>query len=159
MKNQTFTAATKPQVQKANVLLNKLGLKTEKDSFAMQFSSGRTTHVSELSIKEASNLIQYLVNQEPAEKLRNAILQLGYRCGLLYGTTAEDKKMNPAKLDGFLLSRGSVKKKFYEMGVQELKQTQKQFEAMLRANEYTKAGKIAKKELGGLGISFASDRH
>lgn len=153
MQQPTFSPATKPQIQKINVLLNQLGLKSEKGTLVGSYSNERTTHISELSVLEARQLISFLINQSPKDRLKDAILALGYKIGFLYGDTPEDRQMNLAKLDRFLQHRGAVKKPFNELTLQELKAVQKQFYAMGSSNDYSKAGKAVKSLLNELGIN------
>ena len=46
--------------------------------------------------------------------------------------TYEDHEMNKAKLNRFTLSKGVIKKKVGLMSIEELRETKKQFEAILR---------------------------
>ncbi|PZP44840.1 MAG: hypothetical protein DI598_14040 [Pseudopedobacter saltans] len=151
MKNK----ATKPQIQKINILLRELGIYEDKEVLVAGYTGSRTTHISEMYTNEARALIQKLVTLSPKEKLKNNVIHLGYRCGLLYGETDVDKKINVAKLNIFLRQRGSVKKDLDKMNMEELTKTKRQFEAMLKSSEMTKATKATKNLLQELDIAVA----
>lgn len=147
--------ATKPQIQKINILLRQLGQIEHKEGWAMQFSNERTTHISELSKLEAKNLIGFLVSNHPSEKNKEAIISLAYKAGILYGYSWEDKKMNMAKLDQFLLSRGAVKKRFAELNYNDLTKVHRQFEGIVSNQRKTAANKATTSVLKELGIEVA----
>ena len=147
--------ATKPQVQKINILLRELGLYEDKEVLVAGYTGNRTTHISEMYANEARALIQKLVTLSPKEKLKKNILHLGYKCGILYGDTDVDKKINVAKLNIFLRQRGTVKKDLDKMSIDELGKTKRQFEAILKSSEMTKATKATKSLFKELNIVVA----
>lgn len=151
----TTLMASKPQIQKINILLRQMGIMEMKNSMVMQFSNDRTNHISELSKLEATNMIKYLVYHNPNEKQRAAIISLGYKTGLLYGDTPEDKKMNMVKLDRFLKERGAVKKPFKELLNDDLNKVRRQFEGMLKKNGETAANKATTNLLNELGLTVS----
>lgn len=156
MKPSSKTMASKPQVQKINVLINKLGLKPHKELLIMNYTKDRTSHISEMYFDEARILITNLVKHEPDDRKRSLILSLGYQCGLLYGESPEDKKINIAKLNKFLLERGAVKKELNKLNAEELKKVHRQFEAMVRNNHNNSAAKAVKGLLKDLNITLSS---
>lgn len=156
MKTHPKTMVTKPQIQKINVLISKLGLKPHKEALIISHTNKRTTHISEMYFDEAKNVIQYLVRLDPDERKRSLILSLGYQCGMLYGETPEDKKMNIAKVNKFLLERGAVKKEMHKLNSEELIKVHRQFEAMVRNKQNYSVNKAVKTLLTDLGIGFSN---
>lgn len=152
MKAQSQQSASIPQVQKINILINKLGLTAHKETLVMSYTGERTTHIRDMTSQEARQLIMYLVRQEPDERKRSLILSLGYQCGLIYGNTPEDKKMNIAKINRFLLERGAVKKELHKLNSEELKKVHRQFEAMVQNRQKTNDNKAVKSLLTEIGI-------
>lgn len=146
---------TKPQIQKINILMRELGVYEDKDVLVLGYTNSRTSHISEMYVNEARALIQKLVTLSPKEKLKNNIVHLGYRCGLLYGDSDVDKKINIAKLNLFLKQRGTVKKELDKMDMGELTKTKRQFEAVLKSSEMTKATKATRQLLQELDIATA----
>ncbi len=147
--------ATKPQIQKINILLRQLDAISIKEDLVKSFSNERTTHISELTKLEAKNMISHIVNHHPTEKQRELIISLAYKAGIIYGDTWEDKKMNMIKLDNFLLSRGAVKKRFADLDYKDLVKVHRQFEAILLKMPETAANKATKIVLKELGIEVA----
>lgn len=145
---------SKPQIQKINVLLNKLNMKDYKETLVMSYSSSRTTHISELNIQEAKSFIQFLVRQDPDERKRSLILSLGYKCEMLYGDTPEDKKINIAKINKFLLERGAVKKELNKLNSAELTKVHRQFEAIVKSHQLNNSNKVLQSICKDLGISM-----
>lgn len=152
MKAQSQQSASIPQIQKINILINKLGLTAHKETLVMSYTRERTTHIRDMTSQEARQLIMYLVRQEPDERKRSLILSLGYQCGLIYGNTPEDKKMNIAKINRFLLERGAVKKELHKLNSEELKKVHRQFEAMVQNRQKTNDNKAVKSLLTEIGI-------
>ncbi len=152
MKVKNQTPASIPQIKKINVLINKLNYRAHKEPIIASYTNNRTVSSKEMYFEEAKALIQYLVKQDPDEVKRNLILSLGYRCGLLYGETPEDKKMNIAKVNKFLLERGAVKKELHKLNSEELIKVHRQFEAMVRNNHNHSAEKMVKQLLKNVGL-------
>lgn len=152
MKVQNPTPASIPQIKKINVLINKLNYRAHKDPLIASYTNNRTVSSKEMYFDEAKALIQFLVKQDPDEVKRNLILSLGYRCGLLYGETPEDKKMNIAKVNKFLLERGAVKKELHKLTTEDLIKVHRQFEAMVINNHNHSAQKQVDKLLKDIGI-------
>ncbi|WP_295714381.1 hypothetical protein [Mucilaginibacter sp.] len=147
-----MTKATKAQIIKINVMLQNIGVceKSEKAKIVSAYSGGRTTSAKELYIDEARDLIGKLANYDPLEKQKRLIFSLGYKAGIIYGDTAEDKKLNPVKLNLFIKERGAVKKPLNEMTLDELKKVHRQFEGIVRNNKKTKLNKEADKAVNEL---------
>ncbi|MET4080095.1 hypothetical protein ABIB40_000035 [Pedobacter sp. UYP30] len=149
--------ATKPQVQKINILLIQLGLKDEKSEVISNFTEGRTVHSSKMSIEEARNLLLKLSEYSPDERIKSLIFSLAYQSGIIYGSTPEDKRMNTAKLNLFLKERGTVKKELKEMTYAELIKTHRQFEGIVRnttkSADNKNADKLVRSLLGELSLT------
>ncbi|WP_149912719.1 hypothetical protein [Sphingobacterium cavernae] len=135
--------ATKAQIQKIHVLLNQLGLIEDKAAIIYNISEGRTESSRKLSCDEAKLLIRNLSEFDPSERMKSLIFSLAYQTGIIYGDTAEDKRINVAKLNMFLKERGTVKKEINGMTYEELLKTQRQFEGILRNQQRSKSNKEA----------------
>lgn len=131
--------ATKQQLSKIHVMLQQLQLTDSKKDIVSTFSNGRTESSKELSIEEARELIKRLSAYDKRDPLRRKVFALAYECGIIWGESLEDKKMNGIKLNNFLVSRGTVKKELAKMTYEELLKTANQFEAMLKRIEEGKA--------------------
>lgn len=138
-----MTPATKPQIQKIHVLLNQLGLTDSKKEVVWQISKGRTESTKDLSIQEAKALIQGLSEFSPIERMKSLVFSLAYQTGIIYGDTAEDKRINVAKLNLFLRERGTVKKELNEMDYTELVKVHSQFQGILRNQQKSSDKKAA----------------
>lgn len=140
------------QLTKLHVLLNQLGWIDEKKSIILEFTGGRTDSSRALTFDEAKDLIKQLAEFDPRERMKSLIFSLGYRAGIIYGTSADDKKINAAKLNIFIHERGAVKKPLNDMTYPELVKTQRQFEAIVKNKSKTaekKAAETALKHLLG----------
>ncbi len=124
--------ASKPQLSKIHVLLNKLGLTESKVEIVSNFSNGRTISSKLLYASEAKELIIKLAEYDPNERLKSLVFSLAYQAGIIYGSTGEDKRINAAKLNLFLKERGAVKKELNAMNYAELIKTHRQFEAVVK---------------------------
>jgi hypothetical protein len=134
---------TNPQIQKLHCLYRNLNI-GNKEEMLLHITNGRTDSTAGLTKYEATRLITTLVGDGEAEKLRKTIFSLAYDAGIIYGDTEIDKKLNRAKLDMFLVERGTVKKNINTMAVFELKQVIRQFKAIVKSNAATKDNKQAK---------------
>jgi hypothetical protein len=134
---------TNPQLAKLHVLLTNLGIIDQKQHMVYNISDGRTTSSKELSFDEARTLIMNLSQYDPRERTKSVIFSLAYKAGIIYGESDTDKKMNTAKLNGFIRDRGAVKKDLNEMNQQELNKIHRQFEAILRNTQNSKDKKSA----------------
>src|SRR5690349_11815232 len=106
---------TKEQLQKLHVMLNQLGLMDEKSNMVYSVSNGRVTSSKELTKDEGRLMIEYLSKVDGSEKMRKKIFALAYQSKIIWGDTAEDKKMNAIKLNQFLNIKGAVKKDLNKM--------------------------------------------
>ncbi|WP_312340623.1 hypothetical protein [Sphingobacterium sp.] len=150
--------ATKAQIQKIHVLLNQMGLASQKAEIVYQFSGGRTESTRSLSVEEARVLLRNLSEYDPSERLKSVIFSLGYQTGIIYGDTATDKQINAAKLNLFLKERGTVKKNLNDMTYGELVKVQNQFQGILKNKQKSSDNKEAttavKHLLNELNITF-----
>lgn len=121
---------TSLQNRTIHALLSKLCLMNSKDQLCTEFSYDRTEHTSELAQSEAEELIRYLRNNDASEVTIKRIWHLGYVSNIIYGDTKDDLAINAAKLDMFLLQRGSVKKPLRQQNIEELSKTLRQFESI-----------------------------
>jgi hypothetical protein len=124
--------ATKPQIAKLHVLLNNLGITDQKAEIIFNLTNGRTESSKALTVEEARRLIINLAEFDPNERLKRIIFSLAYKAGIIYGDTAEDKKMNTAKLNMFLKERGAVRLELNQMKYNDLVKVHRQFEAIVK---------------------------
>lgn len=110
-----------------------------------QFSNGRTRSSKELTFDEARALLEKLNEgsdrvKAMLEKDRLVLMRNIYHLSMkieflnkgFTSDTYEDHEMNKAKINRFTLSKGVIKKKVGLMSIEELRETKKQFEAILR---------------------------
>lgn len=135
--------ATQPQIQKIHVLLNRLGLIEQKAEIVYDLSSGRTDSTKGLTLDEARRLIKSLAEYDPCERQKSLIFSLAYQAGIIYGSTADDKRMNAAKLNLFLKERGAVKKDLNAMRYDELVKVHRQFEGIVKNTNKASTNKEA----------------
>lgn len=150
----------KAQLTKIHVLLGQNGWMKHKADIIESATNGRTSSSKELTFNEAKQVLRYLSEHNPSERLKSVIFSLAYRAEIIYGDSATDKKINAAKLNMFLLKSGTVKKELNKMDYSELLKTEKQFMAILRTMQKSKTNKEAEKVIVGLldelGISTQS---
>lgn len=121
---------TPTQLKLIHTLLNQQGLMEIKVSLCQDISDNRTSSSKELTTEEASRLIKILKDNDTQKTYIKRIWYLGYKSGIIYGDTEEDKLINAAMLDVFCKSRGTVKKSLGKQTLPELKRTVKQFESI-----------------------------
>jgi hypothetical protein len=136
-------SATAPQITKLHALLNNLGFLDQKASIILNFTDGRTQSSKQLTIDEARRLITNLAEYDPNERLRSVIFSLAYQAGIIYGSSADDKRMNTAKLNLFLKERGAVKLELNQMHYRDLIKVHRQFEAIVKNVNQAKDKKSA----------------
>lgn len=138
------------QLTKLHVLLNQLGWIDEKKSIILEMTGGRTDSSRALTFDEAKDLIKQLAEFDPRERMKSLIFSLGYRANIIYGSTADDKKINAAKLNLFLKERGAVKKPLNDMTYAELTKTHRQFEAIVKSVGKSNGNKEAARAVAGV---------
>ena len=149
MKARIEKNITPAQMKMIHALLSKNDLMEYKAELCHSFSEGRTSSSRELTLKEAKEFIQYMIDGDKCKTLIRRIHHLGYLSGIIYGNTPEDKAMNTAKLNLFVKQRGSVKKPLCQQNVKELKRTVKQFESII--------SKVEKKQKMNKAISILEE--
>jgi hypothetical protein len=147
-----MSSITKKQLAKLHVLLHQLGMADQKADMVFNISGGRTKSSRELTLLEAKELLEYLSKYDPSERMRKKVLALAYESGIIYGDTPEDKKMNVAKIDMFLQSKGVIKKRLNDLKHDELIKVVNQFEQIVKHISYSQAGKQTKNLLNELNI-------
>ena len=146
------------QIQKLHILLKQKSLIEHKAQIINSVTYGRTTSSKELTMQEARYIIQQLSDDEDLSRMKGKVFALAYEAGIIYGYTAEDKKMNAAKIDSFLLERGTVKKKINDQSKAELVKTVNQFEQIAKHKEVAIAAKITDSLLKELNIKSTDKR-
>jgi hypothetical protein len=142
--------ATTPQITKIHVLLSSLGITEQKAEIVYNLSNGRTESTKQLTVDEARRLISSLSEYDPKERIKSVIFSLAYKCGIIYGSTADDKKNECCKTEYVFKRSGSGKKLLNDMTYIELVKTHRQFEAMLTNANKSRDNKEANKIVGHL---------
>ena len=101
-----------------------------------------------------TKVIKMLQKNDPCDKMRKKIISICYQLGWIYNGNDDDKKMNMAKIDAFLKSRGYIKKPLNQYTKSELPKLVSQFQQIARNNDRTKAGKVLNSILDDLGIKI-----
>ena len=147
-----MSKVTNAQLSKLHVLLTQLKIMDQKAALVFQFTNYRETSSKEMTKDEATELIRHLSRYDSSDKMRKKVFALAYEAGIIWGDTWQDKKMNAAKLNLFLLDRGTVKKELGKMNKEELIKTVSQFQLIVKHNERNAASKLTKKVLSELNI-------
>lgn len=120
-------------------LLAEVGLKDNKNQYVSEWTSGRTTHVSDLTNAEANLMIQAL-NDMRDQHLMGMRKKIAHLCGL-YGMTHADGRLNYERINKFIKNIGSrnpKKKILWYLNRKELLAVLNQVEAMVK-KEFKKA--------------------
>ena len=149
----TGSLITPKQITKLHALLTESRMMDNKQALVREVTNGRATSSKELTSSEVTVLINYLEDILGKDKLRGKIFALAYAAGIIYGDTVDDKKMNSAKLNSFLLQRGTVKKEIGKMDKHELMKTVNQFAAIVKHNEQGKQNKVVNSLLNELNLN------
>jgi hypothetical protein len=150
---------TPEQLKWLNTLVSNLHIsKNDKATMVNGFSGGRTTSSKDLLSNEANEMINHLKGFDTTERMRKKVFALAYEAGIIYGETGDDKKINPVKLNLFLLERGTIKKELNKMSINELVKVVSQFEQIVKHSRQTSANKAAKSLLEELNIPVTNAR-
>lgn len=132
--------ATNPQKQQIHRLKRQQGW--DEDTYRnliYQFSNGRTTSSKELTKKEATSLIRKFLGTDKVKKSEwmerkgviEAIYALSFEIIFLNqgyeSSTPEEKEMNKAKINRFVMTHGVVRTPIAKQTYEELQKTLKQF--------------------------------
>lgn len=132
--------ATNPQKQQIHRLKRQHGW--DEDTYRNlihQYSGGRTTSSKELTKKEATALIRQFLGTDRVKRadwyersgIISAIYALSFEIPFLNqgfeSNTPEEKEMNKAKINKFVMTHGVVKIPLLKQDYNELQQTLKQF--------------------------------
>lgn len=132
--------ATNPQKQQIHRLKRQQGW--DEDTYRnliYQFSGGRTTSSKELTKKEATSLIRKFLGTDKVKKSEwmerrgviEAIYALSFEIPFLNqgyeSNTPEEKEMNKAKINRFVMTHGVVRTPIAKQTYEELQKTLKQF--------------------------------
>ena len=136
----TAVLATNPQKQQIHRLKRQYGW--DEDTYRNlihQYSGGRTTSSKELTKKEATALIRQFLGTDRVKQadwyersgMIEAIYALSFEIPFLNqgfeSNTPEEKEMNKAKINKFVMTHGVVKIPIAKQDYNELQQTLKQF--------------------------------
>ena len=138
--------ATNPQKQQIHRLKRQQGW--DEDTYRnliYQFSGGRTTSSKELTKKEATSLIRKFLGTDKVKKSEwmerkgviEAIYALSFEIPFLNqgyeSNTPEEKEMNKAKINKFVMTHGVVRTPIAKQTYEELQKTLKQFRTRLHS--------------------------
>ena len=116
-----------------HTLLNKQGLKEEKDSIVKSFTAGRTTHSSQMLFEEAASLIGHLKKLDPhdiaSDKMRNKILSMAHEMNWRIKGT---EKVDIDHVNAWCISHGYLKKKLDDYKYNELPKLVSQFDEVYK---------------------------
>ena len=113
-------------------LIQNNGLREHKEDMVLQYTDGRTSHVSDMTQEEFTALIKVLKESDPADRMRKKIWAIAYDLKWIYPGDATEMKMNAAKLNAFFRTRGVVKKELFKMSKVELTKAVSQMENIKR---------------------------
>lgn len=151
---------TPEQLRCLNTLVSKLKItKDKKEALVHAFSNSRSISSKYLYADEAAAMIKHLKELDPDEKLRKKVFAVAYEAGFIYGDSPEDKRMNTAKLNAFLLKCGTAKKELNAMTGAELARVVAQFKQIVKHTNESKASKATKSLLSTLNISVQDTKH
>ena len=135
------------QLRAIHALLGDHGLRDDKASIVQAFTGGRTTHSSEMSIREAAALIGHLKSLNPingrADKMRNKILSMAHEMGWTVPSSGlqppsphgEGKqKVDMAHVNNWCLAKSYLKKKLDDYEYAELPKLVTQFEQVYKSH-------------------------
>jgi len=127
---------TSAQLQTIHVLLNKQGLKDQKDSIVETFTNGRTISSREMMKDEAAALIGHLKSLEPTEKgalkMRNKILSMAHEMRWTKPSGSGVHIVDMDHVNSWCKSRGYLKKPLDQYLYAELPKLVSQFEAVYK---------------------------
>jgi hypothetical protein len=148
---------TPDQIKKISTLISRQNLGDFKDTLVDQFTGGRTTSRKQMFINEATDLIQFLIKDDPCTKMRNKVFAIAHNMKWLYKGMHD---LNRMIIDRFLLKRGAVKKPIAKMNEKELVLVVTQFVSMQNKEELRAFGETVLAEvLSELNIDKATGRN
>lgn len=124
----------KKQIVIIKTLLRKVG--ADSADMATAYSNGRTDHVSELYLPEASELIKFLLNHSgnqitPAEKMRRKILSMAHHMG--WQKPGISAVVDIARINAWCQKFGYLHKPLNNYKTNELPQLISQFERVYKS--------------------------
>lgn len=126
-------AITPGQLRCIKTLMGKLKLQAQKDDIVAGFTMQRSTHVSQMHLPEAIDLIKYLKAQDPeeikAEVMRRKIMWMAHEIGYELPST---HKIDMKRLDGWCVEKGYLHKKLNQYRYAELPLLVTQFEKVYK---------------------------
>ncbi len=144
------TKVSKQELSHINDLLIDTEWIKSKSYLAMFYSYDCTSVLSQLSQREANELIGYLKEyKEERKAMRVSIISLAIEAGIINVKMSEDFET----LNDFLLQKGRVKKEFLLLTEGDLKKTLSQFKQIVKMKNERIAKKATKKLLQELNLS------
>lgn len=133
--------ATREQLRAFRGSLNSHNLQDMKDELVLQFTSGRTTHSSEMSIQEMRSLISHIegtnldsTNNVRADQMRRRILSMCYSLGWTsFDSISGANKVDMERLDNWMRKYSYKHKELAKYDYYELTRLVTQFENMLKS--------------------------
>ncbi len=93
---------------------------------------------------------------ESANKMRRKVFALAREAGMIWGETADDKRMNAAKLDAFLVAHGCVKQPINAYTLAQLPKLVTQFQQIVKHNAQAEAGRAVRALADAAGVTPAT---
>lgn len=122
------------QLSAIYTLLNKAGLKEEKESIVNSFTAGRTTSVRKMKYAEAAALIGHLKSLDPidkaSDKMRNKILSMAHEMGWRISGT---ENIDMSHVNNWMRSFSYLKKDLDAYKYSELPKLVTQFEEVYKS--------------------------
>lgn len=133
--------ATREQLRAFIGSLNRHNLQDMKDELVLQFSSGRTTHSSEMSLQEMRSLISHIegnnldnTNIMRADQMRRRVFSMCYSLGwTTYDQESGKQKVDNDRLNNWMLKYSFKHKELAKYDYYELTRLVTQFENMLKS--------------------------
>jgi hypothetical protein len=93
---------------------------------------------------------------DSANRMRRKVFALAREAGMIWGETAEDKRMNAAKMDAFLMAHGYIKQPLNAFTFAQLPKLVTQFEQIVKHNARTAASRAVRDLVAGTGVTTPS---
>jgi len=130
-----MTVLNNHQIRMFHALLHSAGVMENKRDIIHTLTNGRTTSSRQINQKEFKFFLEHHNKVDTKNSMRRKIFALARECEIIYGNSHDDMKMNIAKVNAFLLSRGTVKKKVSELSCYEIKKVINQFQCIVKSNQ------------------------
>lgn len=122
--------ATSAQIKRLYTLLRKAALLEDKCELVLYASNGRTKSSKELTTKEIRALIDQLVEIDPNKAMLKKVYAIAYDLGIIVQGDADERKINNAALDAWLIRNSYLAKPLHKYSTRELPKLISQLESV-----------------------------